>query len=528
MLQFDSDPGSIREPITPDSGSDFGDRLILAPLEVDPTITPDEAKAFISDLAESVNVLTIVPSYARAQQWTGLTPWVITSQNIDDIVAGMKTGLKGLVLAANRYDGIDLPGGACRVVVIDGLPQATTPIEKWFDSILAGSRLRKIRQVQRLEQGMGRAVRSSSDYCVVLLVGVHESQWINDTNTLQLFSPTTRAQLELSRQVAEQVSGQGLEGVKEAVGYCLAVDEEWRQASRSVLSQVRYDSLGDVPQDAVLFRKAFNAAELEDWQQATARVQDAVNAVPDAREKSWYKLWLAHYSHPIGAADAQEILKSARESNPALPKPLDGITYQKVGSGLRSQGLMLSELIANKYPAGAEIAIGVKRILDDLIWDSEGTNAFEEAFKDLGRHLGFEVQRPDRSTGNGPDVLWGVGDSQYWLFECKSGSQSETIAKRDINQLTGHLNWFRSHYDQTCTAIPVMVHPARDLGSEPPVAMRIIDGDHLARLKSAAERFAAELAQPENYRTPNDLYRCLTSHALDRDRLLERFMMEVG
>jgi len=30
----------------------------------------------------------------------------------------------GLVVLVNRYDGVDLPGNACHVLVIDGIPEA--------------------------------------------------------------------------------------------------------------------------------------------------------------------------------------------------------------------------------------------------------------------------------------------------------------------------------------------------------------------------------------------------------------------
>lgn len=34
----------------------------------------------------------------------------------------MKSGHVGLAIIINKYDGIDLPGDACRLLVIDGLP----------------------------------------------------------------------------------------------------------------------------------------------------------------------------------------------------------------------------------------------------------------------------------------------------------------------------------------------------------------------------------------------------------------------
>jgi hypothetical protein len=52
--------------------------------------------------------------------------------------------------------------------------------------------------------------------------------------------------------------------------------------------------------------------------------------------------------------------------------------------------------------------------------------------------LGFVGQRPERDfRGGGPDVLWSVGGLDYWVIECKSGSDHNPISKRDADQLSG-------------------------------------------------------------------------------------------
>ena len=74
----------------------------------------------------------------------------------------------GLRVFVNRYDGIDLPGDACRMLVIDGLPPLKNEYEKYIQTTdYTGSLLQK-EQIQRIEQGMGRGVRSKSDTCCVV------------------------------------------------------------------------------------------------------------------------------------------------------------------------------------------------------------------------------------------------------------------------------------------------------------------------------------------------------------------------
>jgi hypothetical protein len=62
-----------------------------------------------------------------------------------------------------------------------------------------------VRDVQRIEQGMGRGVRDVNDHCAVLLTGAGMGMAVHDDAWLELFSPATRAQLQLSRDVAFQL-----------------------------------------------------------------------------------------------------------------------------------------------------------------------------------------------------------------------------------------------------------------------------------------------------------------------------------
>ena len=91
--------------------------------------------------------------------------------------------------------------------------------------------------------------------------------------------------------------------------------------------------------------------------------------------------------------------------------------------------------------------------MEDLEFDPERTDAFEDAMEELGNVLGFGSQRPERDTGNGPDVLWALGELQYLVIECKSGSTAREISRKEIQQLGHSMTWFADKYDQTCTCL---------------------------------------------------------------------------
>jgi hypothetical protein len=88
---------------------------------------------------------------------------VYDKDSIDAGVEMMKTNPAcGLVVLLNRYDGVDLPGDACHILVIDGLPEALDAIDRLDEQQLTGSDSLLAMQVQRIEQGMGRAVAATT------------------------------------------------------------------------------------------------------------------------------------------------------------------------------------------------------------------------------------------------------------------------------------------------------------------------------------------------------------------------------
>jgi hypothetical protein len=138
-----------------------------------------------------------------------------------------------LTVFVGKYDGVDLPAKACEILVIDGLPELYGLLERIEQEALDGTHRQLVRQVQRIEQGMGRGVRSSQDHCVVLLMGAKLTQRLHRPDARTLFSSATRAQLDLGREVTAQLKGKPLSEIASVMDLCLTGDDEWLDASRS-------------------------------------------------------------------------------------------------------------------------------------------------------------------------------------------------------------------------------------------------------------------------------------------------------
>jgi hypothetical protein len=114
------------------------------------------------------NVLVLVPSFSEANVWQAIGAKIIT-ENIEYELDLLKKSTGNFIVLANRYDGIDLGGGACNVLIIHEHPKYKFLKNRYLENIFHTTNTNII--AQTIEQGMGRTVRSGDDYSVIYLFG---------------------------------------------------------------------------------------------------------------------------------------------------------------------------------------------------------------------------------------------------------------------------------------------------------------------------------------------------------------------
>lgn len=526
VTHFAADAGSVRASINPSAADDIGDRMILVPQEIRPDWADEDIKSYLAELASQRNVVVIVPSKARAVWWSDVAAETLLASGLHDGITRLQGGHVGLVVLVAKYDGVDLPDDACRVLVIDGLPEAYTGVDRLEATALDDTVAMTARQLQRIEQGMGRGVRSRDDHCVVMLLGRKLVRRLHEPGAASHFSPATRAQLKLCRQVAQQLTDGSLEDLKVAVEQCLSRAPGWVRASRNALVGITYGD-GQVTDEAVHTRRAFDLAVQQRYTEAVEAQQIAVNAATDPVQRGWLKQQLSAYLHPIDAVRAQKLQHSALDDNRALLKPLQGVAYVHLTGRAGQQARTAVEFLGNRYESGGDLLIGVNSMLDDLVYDSDPSrvDAFEQAVADLGEHIGFVTQRPERDFKRGPDGLWALGGPAYLVIEAKSGAVTDYIRKKDLDQLSGALNWFRGEYGSSATATPLLFHLVNKphaTASAPP-GTRVVTKESLSGLRDAVNAWAMSLAHEESFKNPDRLGEQLVQHSLNGASVVHKY-----
>jgi hypothetical protein len=122
---FDAGLDAALKPIAPPTLAGVGERMILAPVLMalgkhDPV---DVIKKIAPQVAKQAGVVILTPSEPAAQRWKDIAELAIGDGVAKVVNKLLSARSRGPYVLANRYDGIDLIGDACRLLVMDGLPR---------------------------------------------------------------------------------------------------------------------------------------------------------------------------------------------------------------------------------------------------------------------------------------------------------------------------------------------------------------------------------------------------------------------
>ena len=246
IRHFAADSDSVQKPIHPKVGGDIGERLIISPPLIDWRLEETSTIDLVEEIRSKhqVNVVVLVPSWYQASKWETESSIGGRGADIGQTVEQLSSSDSNLTVFANRYDGIDLPNDTCRVLVVDNLPQEHQLLNLFEGLARRESPFLRQQIAQRIEQGIGRGVRSRADYCVVLLVGKALVSFITEVENQSFFTEETKLQIEIGKKLTgllkQQVAGSdqttnSYQAILDLVEQCLRRDPGWLEFHRNAL-----------------------------------------------------------------------------------------------------------------------------------------------------------------------------------------------------------------------------------------------------------------------------------------------------
>lgn len=301
-----------------------GRRLFLFP---DRTMTEKDAREALNTASrQSGRTLVLTPTSAEAKaaelrlSEEGMT--VLGSRDVEESLDPFTSLSEAALVLANRYDGIDLPGEECRLLLMDSLPADTNLQERFMLNRLGAESVLRDRLRTRFTQGAGRCCRSDSDYAVVVAVGQRLFDFCAKRENREGMHPELQAELDYGLDISRDLSSDSL---AEFVRLFLEQGEDAKSVDEDIRN-LREDKTRrrDAATEALM-----NAASKEvgfaydlwskDYPAALARAKAVTDTLEGGRETAPYRAWWHYLYGCVAWAAGREqgdeaMLQNARES----------------------------------------------------------------------------------------------------------------------------------------------------------------------------------------------------------------------
>ena len=248
-------------------------------------------------------IVSLVPSFKKKVQYEKIGARVATSSDIFQVVKALKEGrYSQTIIFVNRYDGLDLPDNACRILIIDSKPFFDSLADRYEEDCRPDSDIINIRIAQKVEQGLGRSVRGEKDYSIIVLVGGDLIKFVKSPLSNKYFSAQTLKQLEIGIQVAsfateEANDEEPYKVLVNLMNQVLGRDEGWKEYYTEEMNSI---STTEERKDIYEILKMEYDAEKQFIAGNTDKACDLMQQLCDRfdandLERAWYLQQLARY-----------------------------------------------------------------------------------------------------------------------------------------------------------------------------------------------------------------------------------------
>lgn len=405
---------------------------------------------------------------------------VFDARDIETSKGQFVSSPQAVAVVANRYDGIDLAGDECRLLVLERLPRARSLLERFVIERMGASALLTERLCNRIVQAVGRCTRADTDYAVVLALGEELTSGLLQADRRRLFHPELQAELEFG---IEQSKDSDRSTLLSYVRLFLEQGEEWHSANQSIL-QLRDASAREVIPGA---RELATAVEHEvahqyalwygDWEGALDHAREVVGTLTHPHLRGYRALW--NYWAGVAAWRASQAGVTGLEGAAS--------TYFRAAySGCRAVSWLqelarpdqAEESDVDPLDDGADaLVVRMEAVLEDLgtqhnrkfsaaeleirtLLRSSNSRKFEAGHVALGRLLGYDAG--NREDTGAPDPWWIVDDRLCFVFEDHSNANATSrLSVKKARQAASHVSWARAELPlaEGATVVPILVSP---------------------------------------------------------------------
>ncbi|MBC8550002.1 MAG: DEAD/DEAH box helicase family protein [Nitrospira sp.] len=490
--------------IAPTTTAGECERLILIPSRIEGDNNDLE---IVQELIKEYKTLVLVPTYARAKKWDDLVVPPPKGRAEEYVESFKETPINEKLLLIARYDGIDLPGDTCRLMVIDDLPMGLGPLERYIWEYLNLSNSTRSAIASRIVQSFGRISRGMSDHGVVFLTGEKLIQWLIIPRNAAMLPIFLQKQILLGLEVSEQaLRGEEL---AEAIDKCLSRETDWIDAYSEFMEETEPDEVSEDTKGLTEIAQSESDFANHMWNRDYALAVKALKATLEKAFKissntgAWHMLWLGSAFELMddneSAVEMYSRAHGVHKNIPALPSDGDIKKLNEIPEQVCE--------VDRQFQIHADGKISVPKNIHIYLAHLDGSGSpaqTEESLRALGQYLGLTSTRPDKEFDTGPDVLWVSPNLLALCMDAKTDKLATSEYKKDeIGQLSDHIQWVKNNTDAE-EIVPILVGPISPAttSANPPNTFKVIE---LEQFRLLAERLIAALTDIASNSIPINL-----------------------
>ena len=335
---------AVKSPLTDTEQLWYGEKMFLIPTLMYEGFHDDTLVDRIMRInTNKFGIVVLVPSKKIAEKFINKGA-IFANENLKETVESLKSKkFDNKYVLANRYDGIDLPDEACRILIVDGKPYYDSLYERYEEMCRPNSETMLRRTVQKIEQAFGRSVRGEKDYSAIIIMGGELIKFISNNSNNGLFSVQTRNQITLASDLAEMVGEEYKEDdsvddifektVMSLLKKIILRDDGWKQYYEQYMNEnVKSDNTDGTLYDILEKESLYQAfLRTKEYDKAVGVLQEIVDSLVDnSEERGWYLQQMASAKYKIDKVEAGNLQMSAFKLNNWLLKPQGGVNYKKI------------------------------------------------------------------------------------------------------------------------------------------------------------------------------------------------------
>lgn len=438
--QFDPASDTVRvQPTVPDQLSG------LAELDQPDLLTR------LADLAGKRLILTQRDAAAEAIADELQIPAQERYEASDTTVDAFKAAARGTLLAANRYDGMDLADESCRFLIMADVPKASHLQDRFLSSKLRASEVLAERIRTRIVQGAGRCTRGPQDWAVVVVAGDALLRYFSDPDNTRSMPVELQAEIEFGLAASDS----SFSNVVALTRSGLLQDEDWRTHAEPSLTDGRARAVrtpqplspelqASAPREVAAWRSAW----LGEWEAAGRAAVEVLEGLTASGSRSYRALW-AYFASAWFDQAAEDGVPGARERSGELlqiahraavgsvwlreiqPLPAAVSAPDTTDQSAIARAIVLRDDV---FRSSTTFSRRAQTMLDQLAQD-EATQ-YERGLVELGTLLGAKSFKPD---GHGKtDAAW-IWDDLWLTVEAKSEQTADRLSMDYVRKANTHL-----------------------------------------------------------------------------------------